>query len=70
MKNFRDVDTEVGPTGNDEMCNFYLMYCVEGDRIVSKQDCFSPGPPIYRWCWDSHLGSIPNSIDKDASTSE
>ncbi|XP_076335222.1 peptidylglycine alpha-hydroxylating monooxygenase-like isoform X2 [Tachypleus tridentatus] len=70
MKNFRDVDTEVGPTGNDEMCNFYLMYYVEGDRILGKEDCFSPGPPIYRWHWDSHLGSIPNSIDKDASTSE
>jgi peptidylglycine monooxygenase len=47
MKNFRDHTVHVGPTGDDEMCNFYMMYYVKGDRILNSQSCFTPGPPRY-----------------------
>ncbi len=30
---FRDRITWVGATAEDEMCNFYMMYWVEGDIL-------------------------------------
>ncbi|KAK8781029.1 hypothetical protein V5799_017631 [Amblyomma americanum] len=69
MYNFRDRDTYVGSTGNDEMCNFYMMYYVEGDRILEQHDCFSYGPPIYYWGRDRLLtNALTPEMDKDAST--
>ena len=38
MYNHRDHKVSVGATGKDEMCNFYLMYYVEGDQILDKKD--------------------------------
>uniref|UniRef100_A0A0K8R5I7 peptidylglycine monooxygenase n=1 Tax=Ixodes ricinus TaxID=34613 RepID=A0A0K8R5I7_IXORI len=68
MKNFRDMDTYVGSTGNDEMCNFYMMYYVEGDSILEGDACFSFGPPEYSWRTDPMMRKlINNKIDKDAS---
>ena len=29
------------------MCNFYVMYWVEGDRLLHDDICTSPGPPRY-----------------------
>ena len=35
-----DHDVRIGPTNNDEMCNFYLMYWVEGERPMAiEQVC-------------------------------
>ena len=34
-------------TGNDEMCNFYMMYWVEGEQLLSNDVCTSAGPPQY-----------------------
>jgi peptidylglycine monooxygenase len=34
-------------TGNDEMCNFYMMYWVDGDQLLDDSVCQSPGPPYY-----------------------
>ena len=31
------------------MCNFYIMYYVEGNRIMRDSYCFSAGPPQYYW---------------------
>lgn len=31
------------------MCNFYMMYYVDGDRIAEENYCFSPGPPKWNW---------------------
>ena len=41
MVNTRDRATDVGPTNADEMCNFYIMYWVEGDQPMKKHTCFS-----------------------------
>jgi peptidylglycine monooxygenase len=49
IKNNEDHVIAVGPTGEDEMCNFYLMYWVEGDNVLGENTCFSPGPPSYFW---------------------
>ncbi|XP_076350248.1 peptidylglycine alpha-hydroxylating monooxygenase-like [Tachypleus tridentatus] len=68
MKNFRDVTTRVGLTGNDEMCNFYIMYYVNGDRILTDKYCFTAGPPVYRWRYDPSIGDVPPDVDADASS--
>lgn len=69
MYNFRNRDTYVGATGDDEMCNFYMMYYVDGDRILNYKDCFSYGPPVYYWERDPLLSStLTTEIDKDASS--
>jgi peptidylglycine monooxygenase len=59
-----DHAVSVGATNNDEMCNFYLLYWVEGNSAVDPQTCFSPGPP--HWSWASWgLKKIP---EEEAST--
>jgi len=50
---------KIGPTEEDEMCNFYLMYWVDGDRVLDQNTCFSSGPPSYRWSSSAHLNHIP-----------
>ncbi len=34
-------------TGIDEMCNFYMMYWVDGEQLLEDSVCASPGPPNY-----------------------
>jgi peptidylglycine monooxygenase len=29
------------------MCNFYMMYWVDGDQLLENDVCASPGPPNY-----------------------
>ncbi|KAG8187615.1 hypothetical protein JTE90_027026 [Oedothorax gibbosus] len=70
MYNFRDVDTYVGPTGNDEMCNFYMMYYVDGDKPLDQKYCFTLGPKYYYWNVDPKIEYIPPTIDKSASLLE
>lgn len=41
--------TKVGPTNKDEMCNFYVMYWVEGKEPLEQKYCFTMGPPFYYW---------------------
>ena len=65
MFNNGETDVNVGPTRNDEMCNFYLMYWVEGNQIPSEMYCFTPGPPLYSWAGSKGLKNIP---DKEASS--
>lgn len=57
----------IGATTDDEMCNFYMMYYVEGDRILENKYCFSSGPPYYYWARDSKIYDVPNEVDKAAS---
>ena len=38
----------VGPTGEDEMCNFYMMYWVEGKDTIQPNTCFTRWK---RWEW-------------------
>ena len=58
----------VGNTNNDEMCNFYLMYWVEGTEIMSQKSCFSLGPPVYSWGGWILGGGLSNIPDSEAST--
>ena len=37
MVSYRDRITWVGSTAEDEMCNFYMMYWVEGNQVLSSQ---------------------------------
>ncbi|XP_014249505.1 peptidylglycine alpha-hydroxylating monooxygenase [Cimex lectularius] len=59
MNSTRTTVTYIGGTNKDEMCNFYLMYYVEGDEPLKTKYCFSVGPPIYSWR-KSGLQNIPN----------
>ena len=42
MVNTRDRETFVGATKEDEMCNFYIMYWVDGQHPMDKNTCFTP----------------------------
>lgn len=67
MNNTQRHVVHIGSTGNDEMCNFYMMYYVDGDTVLEKKYCFSMGPPVYRWSYDRMLGEIPEKVDYEAS---
>jgi len=40
------------------MCNFYMMYWVEGDELLHDSVCTSPGPPHYYFRHDRVGGFI------------
>uniref|UniRef100_A0A6G1S598 Putative peptidylglycine alpha-hydroxylating monooxygenase Y71G12B.4 n=1 Tax=Aceria tosichella TaxID=561515 RepID=A0A6G1S598_9ACAR len=42
--NTRDHFVSIGPTGNDEMCNFYMMYWTESGELLDNQDCMQYNP--------------------------
>jgi peptidylglycine monooxygenase len=67
MVNSKDSAVWVGSTRADEMCNFYLMYWVHGDKNLQQKKCNSVGPPVYYW--DRWLvgGGLSNVPDKEAS---
>lgn len=55
----------IGSTGNDEMCNFYLMYYVDRmDRILERKVCVTPGPPTFYW---NAAMEVPKRVDYEAS---
>ncbi len=66
MDNYLDHTVYIGPTGDDEMCNFYLLYWVKGRKLPRKNLCWSVGPPRYSWAGKSafHEGltNIPNDV--------
>ncbi|CAH0405643.1 unnamed protein product [Chilo suppressalis] len=49
MNNTHSYPVSIGATNKDEMCNFYLMYWVEGGSPLQQKYCFSAGPPYYYW---------------------
>lgn len=49
MVNNENRIVKIGPTVHDEMCNFYMMYFIEGDHVVNDPICFSQGPPSWKW---------------------
>ena len=51
-------------SGEDEMCNMYIMYWVEGRETLKTKYCFTPGAPTFYW----HLNNKLNNIPTDAST--
>ena len=68
MYNFKDHAVYVGTTREDEMCNFYLMYWVEGDLLPSEKYCHTWGPPSYSWDGLRYGGGLWNIPDVEAST--
>lgn len=54
-------------TSDDEMCNFYIMYWTEGGEVLNTKNCFSAGPPMFRWASQITGGRL-NNIPEDAST--
>ncbi|EJW87966.1 hypothetical protein WUBG_01124 [Wuchereria bancrofti] len=59
LNNKEDQEFTMGNTSDDEMCNYYLMYWVLGDRILRDNTCYSPGPPEYHWTSEAELNNIP-----------
>lgn len=65
MHNNLTETVKIGMTGDDEMCNFYIMFYTDTmDRILSDKVCFSPGPPNYYW---QYMMSVPKKVYFDAS---
>ncbi|XP_001987058.2 peptidylglycine alpha-hydroxylating monooxygenase [Drosophila grimshawi] len=61
MKSTRHRATQIGPTNEDEMCNFYLMYYVDEGEPLEMKYCFSQGAPYYYWANpDTGLHDIPH----------
>ena len=51
-------------TQDDEMCNFYIMYWTDIDQPISRDYCFSAGPPEWNWNDDPLLNA--GNAPKDA----
>ena len=49
MVNNGDYAVSVGSTRQDEMCNFYMMFWVDGTELPDQMRCSSMGPPFYSW---------------------
>jgi len=50
MYNRHNHNVYIGATGNDEMCNFYMMFWVHGDVPKNmERDCWSSGSPRDNW---------------------
>jgi len=64
MESRRNAVTRIGATSDDEMCNFYVMYWVEGTGPLEQQLCVSEGSPKYYWYKDPYLTNVP---DEEAS---
>jgi len=62
MANDENKDVYIGPSGEDEMCNFYMMYWTEPDNDVSEHSCVTDGPPVYRW-QEAGLENIPKNTE-------
>ena len=68
MVSYRDRVTWVGATADDEMCNFYMMYWVDGEEKLYNERCGSLGPPVYSWGRWIVGGGLSNIPDEEASS--
>ncbi|KPM11572.1 peptidylglycine alpha-hydroxylating monooxygenase Y71G12B.4-like protein [Sarcoptes scabiei] len=65
MYNNQSHIVRIGSTGNDEMCNFYIMYYVERmDHNLKRKICFTVGPPTFYW---DILLDVPKRINYESS---
>lgn len=69
MVSYRDRMTWVGATANDEMCNFYMMYWVQGQDKLASERCVSVGPPVYAWDRIWPIGGGLSNIPDEAASS-
>jgi len=65
MYNFKDHKVSIGPTGEDEMCNFYLMYYGKENKTPIINLCMSWGPP--NWYLNDYEGLDVSNMPEDAS---
>lgn len=63
MYNFRDHLVRIGSTGEDEMCNFYIMYWVDGENLLTNNMCYTGGPP--HWYFKDFKGDTIKSLSMD-----
>lgn len=42
--NNRNKQVNIGSTGNDEMCNFYIMYWTNNSKLPNQSDCITYNP--------------------------
>ena len=68
MVNDGDSSVSVGSTRKDEMCNYYLMFWVDGTDLPSQRTCSSLGPPIYSWGGWLLGGGLTKIPDIEASS--
>lgn len=65
MVNNEDRIIKYGENWNDghEMCTFYMMYYVAGDRLPKKTFCYTPGAPSWKWSnvAELHAENVPKS---------
>lgn len=45
FNNNRDHIVKIGQTGDDEMCNFYMMYWTNSTHLLAESQCSSLNPP-------------------------
>lgn len=67
IENTRDHRVYIGATGDDEMCNFYIMYYTNGD-LLENNVCFTNGPPS--WYFESFVDSKGNALDNSKIPSD
>lgn len=51
FNNNKTHNVEIGNTGDDEMCNFYLMYWTKSPKLLSSSNCFSVNPSRFSFFW-------------------
>jgi len=61
MYNRHNSDVHMGATGRDEMCNFYMMFWVDGDLPRVGHDCWASGTSYDNWETKSYLKSRENA---------
>lgn len=52
FSNNQTHDVIIGQTGDDEMCNFYIMYWTNGNQLLKQDTCVSRNPSALASLWD------------------
>jgi len=65
MFNFKDHEVSIGPTSDDEMCNFYIMYYGKHGNLPKSNICMTWGPP--NWYFESFKGLDLTNMPEDVS---
>lgn len=58
FNNNKSHEVKIGATGDDEMCNFYMMYWTDSPNLLTESNCYSPNPvrPYYESLVNKYLG--------------
>jgi len=66
--NDQDHRVYIGSTGNDEMCNFYIMYYTNEGSLLENNICFKNGPP--NWYFKDFQDSKKNKLQQSKIPSD